>query len=726
MAENIRVLVVDDDSEVGELTAEFLGRTGDRIVAESVTDPEEALSRLRSRTPDCVVSDYEMPVMDGIEFLEAVRSERPELPFVLFTGKGSEEVASDAISVGATDYLRKRSGAEQYELLANRIRNAVGQYRSAVRLRQTREEYATVFENVQSGLLLVGIDDGDFVYQRCNARHSELTGLSDENIVGRTPRAVLGRENGRKVAAAYRACIDRRESVEFTVDLDLPAGHVVHECEVTPVPADEEIEQLVVSIQDITGRRRREAELRRTAARLETLFENSPDMINVHDAEGNLLDPNPRLCEKTGYTETELTGMKVWELDVGMDPDVVTGIWAEMAVGDRHRLSGEYRRTDGTTFPVEVHLRRFVIDDESRFLVISRDITAQREREAELRQYKQIVTTMQESACIYDTAGRFEVVNEYLAGFYDTSPAALVGQQSRLIPQIRAQADGDPYQELLDGERSELRGEVTRKFPGRGEASVAYRLTPLVVDDEVVGAVGVANDVTHHRERERELEQKNQQLEEFAGVVSHDLRNPLDVVRGRLELLEEGAPGEHAEVIDRNLARMESIIDDVLRLARTGDTLDGIESVALDAVASGCWQSVDTGAADLDIDASETIRGDGDRLRRLFENLYRNAVEHGSTGDRTDDADGTPEVTVTVGTLADGFYVEDDGPGIPEDKREQIFEAGYSTADEGTGFGLRIVEQIATAHGWDVEVTDGSDGGARFVFTGVEFDETDG
>ena len=601
MAESIRILVVNDDSEEGALTAEFLERTGDEMVVGLVTDPEEALSRLRGWEPNCVVSDYKMPVIDGIEFLKAVRAERPELPFILFTGKGSEEVASDAISAGATDYLRKRSGAEQYELLANRVRNAIEKHRSAVRLRQTREEYATVFENVQSGLLLVDVAGGDFVYRHCNARFSEFTGLSDEEVVGRTPREVLGPGGGQKVAAAYRACIERRESIEFTVGFDLPAGHVIQECAVTPVPADRGIEQLVVSAQDITE---------------------------------------------------------------------------------------------------------------------------QREREAELRQYEQIVTTMQEFACIYDTEGRFEVVNSYLASFYEMSPETLVGRKSRLIPEIQANAAGDPYRELLEGERSEIRGEVTLEFPGRGEVSVAYRFTPLVVDGEIVGAVAVANDVTHHRERERELEQKNQQLEEFASVVSHDLRNPLNVVRGRLELLEEGTPGEHVEVIDRNLARMESIIDDVLTLPRDGATLDEIESVALGTVASGCWQSVDTGSATLDVDAEQTIRADGDRLRRLFENLYRNAVEHGTAGDRVGDAaDSTPEVT--VGTLTEGFYVEDDGPGIPEAEREQVFEAGYSTAEDGTGFGLRIVKQIATAHGWEVEVTDGSDGGARFVFTGVEFGEAD-
>ena len=77
-------------------------------------------------------------------------------------------------------------------------------------------------------------------------------------------------------------------------------------------------------------------------------------------------------------------------------------------------------------------------------------------------------------------------------------------------------------------------------------------------------------------------------------------------------------------------------------------------------------------------------------------------------------------MTVTVGDLPDGFYIEDDGPGIPQADREEVFAAGYSTASAGTGFGLSIVNRVAQAHGWDVRVTDGSDGGARFEITGVD------
>jgi signal transduction histidine kinase len=108
-------------------------------------------------------------------------------------------------------------------------------------------------------------------------------------------------------------------------------------------------------------------------------------------------------------------------------------------------------------------------------------------------------------------------------------------------------------------------------------------------------------------------------------------------------------------------------------------------------------------------EAEGMILADEGRLRQLLENLIRNAIEHGGEG-----------VSVTVGTLPDGFYVADDGPGIDPDRREEVFDAGHSTSQSGTGFGLRIVEQVADAHGWSVRAVESEAGGARFEVTGIE------
>jgi signal transduction histidine kinase len=138
------------------------------------------------------------------------------------------------------------------------------------------------------------------------------------------------------------------------------------------------------------------------------------------------------------------------------------------------------------------------------------------------------------------------------------------------------------------------------------------------------------------------------------------------------------------------------------------------QRVSLSSIAEQCWSMVETGEADLVIESDRTFMADPDRLQRLFENLFRNAIEHAG-----------PEVTVTVGALSDppGFFVADDGPGIPEEKRDEVFESGYSTGESGTGFGLAIVQEIADAHGWRLSVTESADQGARFEITVVESSE---
>jgi PAS domain S-box-containing protein len=218
-------------------------------------------------------------------------------------------------------------------------------------------------------------------------------------------------------------------------------------------------------------------------------------------------------------------------------------------------------------------------------------------------------------------------------------------------------------------------------------------------------------------EAEAELRDERDRLEEFASVVAHDLRNPLTIASGRLELIAdaEDAPSEHVDPLRTALDRMESIITDILRLARQGDAIGEVETADLSACVDDAWRSVDTDAARLRRpDDLGTVRADRGRLQELFENLFRNCVEHGSTASRSDDADSA--VTVRVGPLdrATGFYVADDGPGIPPDRRNHVFEYGHSSTADGTGIGLAVVERIVRAHSWEITVGESADGGARF------------
>lgn len=208
-----------------------------------------------------------------------------------------------------------------------------------------------------------------------------------------------------------------------------------------------------------------------------------------------------------------------------------------------------------------------------------------------------------------------------------------------------------------------------------------------------------------------QIEQQRDQLEEFASVVSHDLRNPLGIVQGYLDLAEQTGDPEHFDRCRNALERMDILIGDLLTLARGGQSIAETESIELAELVRDCWEFVPAEEATVELDDDIVLKGDWSRVQQLFENLFRNAVEHGG-GD----------VTIRIGMLesGSGIYVKDDGAGIPEEKHNQIFTDGYSTGEEGSGFGLTIVQQIVEAHGWNIRVTDSETGGARFEITGTE------
>jgi signal transduction histidine kinase len=241
------------------------------------------------------------------------------------------------------------------------------------------------------------------------------------------------------------------------------------------------------------------------------------------------------------------------------------------------------------------------------------------------------------------------------------------------------------------------------------DGRIFHRYTaPVTANDTYFGRLWHFRDITDQVEREHELERYQEQLENYVDIVSHDLRNPLSVAMGRLEMADEECDSDHLDAVAEAHDRMLELIDDLLNLAKEGKTIDHQRRVNLSEVVASCWSTVDTKSATIDISTSQTICADPVRLKQLIENLLRNAVDHGGES-----------VSIAVGDMKNGFYVEDDGPGLPEEDRAMLFESGFSTNPEGRGIGLNIVAQVAEAHDWDITVSESPSGGARFEITGT-------
>ncbi len=951
----IRILHVDDDPSITDLTATFLEREDEQFSVETATSADEGLQQLGDRPPDCVVSDYNMPGTDGLEFLQAVREDHPDLPFILFTGKGSEEVASDAVSAGVTDYLQK-SGTEQYELLANRIHNVVDARREAERAdRQEQLMRLTEFAGDTGGFELDVASEALLLTDGARrlaglpedahldlAEAIELYHPDDQADVRQTLNQTL--EAGEQTRGTWR--LQTRDNDERLVDVTM-----------TPVTEGDDVTTIRGAVHDITERRRRER-------RFQALVEESSDIISVVDAEGVFQYQSPSIERILGYDPNENIGDTAWEyvhpddradlveaFERGVaDPDAnpvveyrarrADGSWcwleahgnnqldtpavegyvvnsrditeqkererelslffeasplgaiqwdekfrfermnsrAEAILGygetelhgepwerivaddDREqvgdvveslldadggrRVINDNVRKDGETLTCEWHNRAVTDASGTVRSVFSKfqDVTGRERRKRELQEYETVIEALGDAVYVADEDGRFRYVNEEFTELVGYDEETILGNAPSLIKDDDAvertehhlgrllSSDGPetvtfevtiqprtgdpivcedhmcvlPYDgEEFDGSVGVLRDITEQKqrlqrietlkerlelaieganvgvwdwdmtsdaveFNEQWAEMLGYTLEELephlqtwetrvhpedldevnaaldahikqqteyydtehrmrtadgewkwirdlgkIVerddDGEPLRAVGIHLDIDDTKQYQRELEQKTERLEEFASIVSHDLRNPLDVAEGHLGLAAASDEDEHLAKAADAIERSQALVDDLLTLAREGDQVDEREPVDLAEVARDSWQTTGTAHATLTVDESATIEADRGRLRALFENLYRNAVEHGG-GD----------VTVRVGTVEDGFYVADTGSGIPESARDEIFEAGYSTVDDGTGFGLRIVEQIARAHGWEVSVTESTEGGARFDATGVQ------
>ena len=465
--EPIHIVHVDDEPDFARMVTENLEVANERFTVHATTDPTEVASIVADGGVDCVLSDYQMPEMTGLDVLSEVQAIDSSIPVILFTDTGSESVASEAISAGVSDYIIKETVKEQYELLANKIRTQVERERAEAIANRTQQQLHELAENTNDALWIFSADWSELQY--INSRYEDLFGQSVESL--------------------YE---------DPTVFLE--ATH-------------------------------------------------PDDLDDVKQAMERASEGNPQVVA--------------------------------------------YRINDGNTW-VESHAEPIVNDSGT-----------------------------------------------------------------------------------------------------------------------VVRVVGFTHDITDRKQRELDLVEQNERLERFASIVSHDLRNPLSVADGYLEMARDEADSDHLATVGDALDRMKTLIDEILTLAREGDEITDTTLVALDTLAMSSWSNIDQRAAAATLHANTDVRIEADKVRlaQVFENLFRNAIEHGGA-----------DVSITVGVLptGEGFYVENDGEPIPEDAKEQIFETGYTTNKQGTGFGLAIIKRIVTAHGWEIDVTDGSEGGARFEITGMD------
>jgi len=580
--------------------------------------------------------------------------------------------------------------------------------------------HSAIVEDMGDGALVLNEDGIVSDVNPAGRRH--LTGNGDD-IVGRHVESVIeewasvphvsdtGIDQDATAAASgpdeMRAGAEIAESDGGTAtwhEVSMPVGDGTRHLELQASPFTDRFERHVgslVVVRDVTERKERE----QTLARYKTVFETTDDLVYVLDGDDRFIMVNQSFADFLGRDRADLIGER-FEQTLAPGSALPFGVGrpgdaeAETAVDETAATEITIETAAGETVPCETRRTPIEFEDVSGSVGYLRDVSRRKQVEADLRETSGTLESLVDASPLavvaVDRDGNIEAWNPAAEEIFGYSPEEVRGDVAPIIPDDQRERAQEIHQRVVAGEAvTDLEMPLERADGSTIQASVSIA-PQRDADGEIHGTVSVIADVTDRRERERELERANERLEEFASVVSHDLRNPLQVAEANLEHVMATEDVDRAEDALDALHRMETLIEDVLTMARQGQDISDTETLELGGVVDAAWRHVDTADATLVFGPLPPVEGDPSRLQELFGNLFRNAVEHAGE-----------DATVAVGALPDerGFFVADDGPGLSADEGQQLFEPGVTTAEDGTGFGLAIVERIVEAHDWSISVT---------------------
>jgi PAS domain S-box-containing protein len=598
---------------------------------------------------------------------------------------------------------------------------------------ESEEIYEVIFREMADAVFLIDVertgDDYTFVFRRNNASHRHQTGLSEDEMRGQTPRELLGDEQGAAVAANYRRCVEKGDTIEYEETLGLPGGTSHWQTKLTPITEGGRVTRIVGVARDITDRKEREREMKRLHRRFETVLGTMSAAVFRKDTDGRYLMMNRACRELFDVEEQDIVELTDDDL---LPPAVVEKARAD----DRHVIENgetiEIEETVPAATGNTVRLTRKspVYDDDGEVVAlcgVSTDITGQKRRERELQRLKERFELAVEGANLglwdWDMTSDEVEFNEQWARMLGYSPdeidSRIEAWERRVHPD-----DLDRVEDALDDHmagETDLYETEHRMETADGRWKWIRDIGKIVErdeDGEPLRAVGIHLDVGERKEYERALERQRDNLEVLNQVVRHDVRNALQLVLAHADILEEYV-GDDGEAHLRRILEAGREAVDIIRTA--GDVTKVLlrseaERTAID-VRPILEEQVDDARTSHEraiVSIEETIPNvevlADDMLESVFRNLLNNAIVH------NDKELPTITVSATAADEAVRICVTDNGPGIPDDQKERIFDEGEKGLDsQGTGLGLYLVRTLVDRYGGRVWVEDNEPEGSVFI-----------
>jgi len=717
----IRVLHVDDDAGFLAVAKQCLEEQS-QFEVDTALSVEEALKKLKDSEYDAVVTDYQMPGKNGLELLRELRQKGSDVPFILFTCKGKEEIAIEALNSGVYRYVGKEGKAEAtYAELKRSICDAVRGRRAEKLLREAESSLRLITENMQDMLLLT---DANLICTFASASHKWILGYEPSEMIGKRVYDFIHPHDMTRAMEAAKKALKDNSGGTMEVRVRRADGSYILSEGIGKILTDEngQITGTMFTSRDITERRKIEQKLKASEQKYRKLFEEAMDAIFVADAEtGILIDCNRAATVLTDRTKSELIGMHQRFLH---PPEKNAGKFSKTFKQHRMNkegvvLEGQVITKNGEVRDVAIKANLIEVNGKKMLQGVFRDITESKKISEKNRLQARLLNAVGQAIVATDLEGNITYWNSAAEQLYGWQEAEVLGRN--IVDVTPAEASKEQainiMKRLIEGEH--WSGEFIAKRRDGNIFPAIVTNSPITDDKgEMIGIIGVSTDITEQKFMQEVFDdaigkvvELNEKLRVVEGLTRHDIRNKLSALNGRLYLLKKRF-GDNPEA-QQHLKEMESVSQQMLRIIEFekiyvqvgAEELSNIDVERHFNEAAFLFSDL-KGATLVNECQGLTVLADS-LLRQLFYNLIDNTLKYGKK---------TRRIRVHYEEEENQLKLiyEDDGVGIPGDVKSHLFQEGYGA---GTGYGLYLIKRICEAYGWAIEETGKEGQGAQFTMT---------
>ncbi|MFA4859662.1 PAS domain S-box protein [Methanoregula sp.] len=721
----ITLLYVDDEPELLELGKVFLERSGDFSVSVA-SSAAEGLDLLSRQAFDAIISDYQMPVMDGIDFLKQVRTTYNGIPFILFTGRGREEVVIEAINNGADFYLQKGGDPKaQFAELRHKLLIALDRRRAVDALRNSEQRLADIINFLPDATFAINTDGEVIAW---NKAFEEMSGIPAESMIGkgnyeysyafypeRRPLLIdlLLEPVGKVEDSGY--IILQKEGGVLYAESSAPCPQkkpIIFQAKASLLyDKNGKVTGAIESIRDITESKKNEVSLQERQAELRSVFAAAPGGIGV-SVNQLFIEVNQYCCDMLGYTKEELVGRNsrmIYPDDE--EHEFVTRERDRQIRNCGHaKIETRWQRNDGTILDILLNSAPLIPGDLSRGITFTAiDITDRKRVESELiienEKNRGLMNHANDAIFIADIETNLLVdANKKAQDLIGRTLAEIRSMHyTELHPQDVRDSLSEYYEQVIQmGTGSQMIPVIDRD--GR-EVPVIINATAIYQGDRRC-VMGIFHDISEIQMAQEALQLSNRKLNLLSDITRHDIRNKLTVIGGYLDLVADRPDEPEYSMYLRKITETVRTIGENIEFTRlyqnlgaTAPSWQNVHEVFFHActhvdIKKICVQS-DTGGIDIFADPL---------LERACYNLVENALKHGDSVTKI-------RISVVKNKECALITIEDNGIGVPPFDKEKIFTKGFG---KNTGLGLFLVKEILSITGITIRETGEYRRGARF------------